>query len=414
MKKTILIFLLIAIVTKGYSQTKESKFVTGKPILGKAITFNTNKILYPKLAWSHFKDKQGNMYKVYAPKTSFSTPPFKIYKYTATGEGFLYFNSLDNNIGYETSPTGMKFTFDENANFYWQMGNCIMKLSNEGIIETLVGVWKENRNLKDGKGSNGLLAGHLYKLKYNSFDKSIYFSERVDKSQAYETFEGKVLGFNKIANSAPVVLRKCSTDGTLTTLKYKDGSLFLEAENDFWFAPNGDIIYRTSATAFTSRAYDIFRWDGKNKPVAVVKFHGGLFNGIKGDKGRWTVGDTSFARVTANPEQVIVNSKNEIIIYDGDARRFVKVNGNKVTAYSGTSDMQQVINGITLAAKSKDKDGTATTAEFYSVGTITIDKDDNMFFASKIGVRKLTPNGTVTTIIKATQKKTEKITDNEN
>jgi hypothetical protein len=412
--KTILFFCVLCVfIEKTNAQTKETKFITGKPILGKAVTFNTTTIIYPKVPWSNFKDEAGNMYKVYAPKNNFSYNPFKIYKYTPKGEAFLYFNSIDNNIGYETSPTGMKYTFDEAANFYWQMGNCIMKLSNEGVIEKLIGEWKENRNLKDGIGSNGLLAGHLYNFKYNPFDKFIYFTERVNNSQANETFEGTVLEFNKIANASPVVLRKCSTDGELTTLRYKDGSLFLEAEIDFWFAPNGDIIYHTTATAFGSRAYDIFRWDGKNKPVSVVKFHGGLFTGIKGDRGRWTLGDTSIARVTANPEQIIVNSKNELIIYDGDARRFAKLSGSKVTAYSGTSNMQKVVEGITLGAESKDIDGSAATAQFKSVGPLTIDKDDNIFFMSKIGVRKIAPNGTVTTIIKPALNKTEKNTNDE-
>jgi hypothetical protein len=390
------------------AQTKETKFVSGKPILGKAITFNTTTASYPKCAWSNFKDKTENMYRVYAPKTQFSTPPFKIYKYTSTGEGFLYFNSLDNNISYENAPTGMKYTFDEEANFYWQNGNQFYTLTNDGTIQVLAGAAKSNINtMQDGK--NATTTGALRKFKYNPYDGFIYFTESIYNPDGIY-LNGKIIP----SLTTMVFLRKISKRGEITTCTYANGDLFLENPLNIFFAPNGDIIYTKEATAFGSRAEDIFRWDGKNNPVSIVKFHGGLFTGVKGERGRWTVGDTSMARVTANVEQLIVNSKNEIIVYDANVKRFAKISSSKVTAYSGISDMLEVMGGITLGAKSKETDGAAATAQFGYVGTLTIDKDDNIFFRSQFGVRKIAPNGTVTTVIKNKQKKTEKATDDEN
>ena len=408
--KTIIILLcfLYPFVGNIFAQSKEPKFISGKPILGKAVTFNTTKVLNTKLAWSHIKDRQGNMYKVYAPKTTFSIPPFKIYKYTAAGENYLYFNSADNNIGYETSPTGMKYAFDEDANFYWQNGNQFYKLSNDGIIKKINDEATSNiSTMQDG--TNATTTGRLQHFKYNPYDGFIYFTEYIYNR------DGITLNGKQITDVTDMFfLRKMSTIGEITTCKYADRNLFLETPTNIFFAPNGDIIYTKAATAFGSRAEDIYRWDGKTVPVVQLKFHGGLFTGIKRDKGRWTVGDTSIARVTANPEQIIVNSKNELIIYDGNVSRFAKLSGNKVTAYSGTSNMQKVVEGITLDAESKDIDGNAATAQFKSIGPLTIDKDDNIFFMSKIGVRKLAPNGTVTTIIKPTLKKTEKNVDEDN
>jgi hypothetical protein len=408
MKKIFLLCALCIFIVNLNAQSKETKFVSGKPILGKAITFNTTTVSYPKCAWSNFKDNKGNMYRVFAPKTQFSTPPFKIYKYTPNGEAFLYFNSLDNNISYENAPTGMKYTFDEDANFYWQNGNQFFKLSNDGIIQLLAGKEGSNINkMQDGK--NGTTTGELRKFKYNPYDGFIYFTESIYNP------DGIYLNEKIIPTLTTMVfLRKLSKSGEITTCTYANGNLFLENPLNIFFAPNGDIIYSKKATAFGSRAEDVFRWDGKNNPVAVVKFHGGLFAGIKGDRGRWTVGDTSMARVTANVEQLIVNSKNEIIIYDANVKRFAKISGSKVTAYSGTSDMQAVIDGITLAGKSKEIDGTATMSQFGNVGTLTIDNDDEIFFKSQFGVRKIAANGTVITVIKNKQKKTEKATDNEN
>jgi hypothetical protein len=406
MKKVVLLCVLCAFVVKINAQNKETQFVTGKPILGKAVIFNTTTISFPKVAWSNFKDKQGNMYRVFAPK-SYSSPPFKIYKYTPAGDGFLYFNSFDNNLSSGNGPTGMKYTFDEEANFYWQNGNQFLKLTNDGTIQLLAGEVRSNINkMKDGK--NGTTTGNLRKFKYNPFDGFIYFTEAIYNR------DGIYLNDKLIPSVTDMVfLRKLSLNGEITTCTYNDGNLFLEKPNDIFFAPNGDIIYTKAATAFGSRAEDIFRWDGKNEPVVQVKFHGGLFTGVKGDRGRWTVGDTSVARVTGTVQDIIVNSKNELIIYDGDARRFSKLSGSKVTAYSGTSDMKSAIAGIKLGADSKETDGTATTAQFSGVGTLTIDKNDNIIFKSNYGVRKITPNGTVITIIKNKVNKTEKTTNDE-
>jgi hypothetical protein len=413
MKKNILFLLCVALslgvfVVQTNAQTKETKFVSGKPILGKAVTFNTTTVSYPKVAWSNFKDKNGNMYRVYAPKMQFSTPPFKIYKYTPEGEGFLYFNSLDNNISYENAPTGMKYTFDEEVNFYWQNGTRFFKLTSDGTIQLLAGEAKSNIN-KMLDGMNGTTTGGLRKFKYNPYDGFIYFTEAIyNRDGIY--LNGKIIP----VVTDMVFLRKLSKSGEITTCTYTNGALFLEKPYDIFFAPNGDIIYTKEATAFGSRAEDVFRWDGKNNPVSIVKFHGGLFTGVKGDRGRWTVGDTSIARVSAGVQDIIVNSKNELIIYDGNAKRFAKLSGSKVTAYSGTSNMQKVIEGISLGAESKETDGTATTAQFGYVGTLTIDKDDNIFFRSQYGVRKIASNGTVTTIIKSKQQKTGKNTGDEN
>jgi hypothetical protein len=410
MKNTILFCVLCALsafVGSVNAQPKETKFVTGKPILGKAITFDTTKVVYPKVAWSNFKDKNGNMYRVFAPKTQLVSPPFKIYKYTPASEAFLYFDSFDNNVSYENSPTGMKFAFDEDANFYWQNGSQFFVLTSDGNVELLAGTVRSKINeMHDGK--NGTTTGQLRKFKYNPFDGYIYFLEAIyNRDGIY--LNGKLIP----SVTDMVFIRKLSKSGEITTSTDANGNLFLEDPLNVFFAPNGDIIFTKESAAFGSRAEDVYRWDGKNSPVAVVKFNGGLFTGVKGDRGRWTVGDTSIARVSADVQDIVVNSKNEIIVYDGGAKRFAKISGNQVTAYSGTSNMQRVMDGISLVAETKETDGTSNTAQFGSVGILTIDKEDNIYFKSNLGVRKIAPNGTVTTIIKNKQKKTEKTIDDE-
>jgi hypothetical protein len=401
MKTLILIIIFVSsIASSVFAQPKETKFITGKPQFGKAVTFDTKTPVGIKVPWTKNADNQGNRYGILANGNStFAELPFRLYKITPDGKAFLYFKSADNNIAISSSPTDFKYAFDDSGNFFWQMGNCIVKLSNTGNLAIFAGTWKENRNLKDGQGSNAALAGHLYKFKYNPADKNIYFTERVDNSHAYETFEGEVLEDNRITGNAAIVLRKLSPTGILTTLRDKSGQLFLDAPEDLFFAPNGDLLYTASQGQDGSRASSIWKWDYKNAPQLLLKFNGGLFKGVKGERGRWTMGDTSIARI-GNPDYMAYNSKNELIIYDANVHRFAKLKGNQVTAFSGTSDMSALNEGVTLAAEVKeDKDGDAKTAQFASgFKEIQIDSADVIWIKTNNKLRKISPNGSASTV----------------
>jgi hypothetical protein len=378
-----------------HSQTKEQKFVTGKPILGKAITFNTTEPIKISIAWTPNSDASGNMYG-FLKSGNFGA--FKLYKINAAGNAFLYFKSIDNNIGISSNNLGLKYSFDSKGNFYWLMDNCIMTLTTAGNIETAAGEWKVNYDLKDGK--NGTLAGHVYDFKCDKND-NVIFTESVSPTFHF-TFNGKTLDSGD-PNNPYILVRKLLTNGELTTCRYSNGDLFLESPTDFNLAANADIFY-TKYQNDGSRGLTLYRWNYKNAPIKLLSFHGNLFSGSNGEKGRWTLGDTAKARVS-DPTHIFENSKKEIIIYELSMHRFVKLVGNKVMAYSGTSNDGQVISGLTMSASVKaDVDGKAATAQYTDVRYPTMDANDNIIFRSKAGVRKILPDGSVSTILKYTIK----------
>ncbi len=137
----------------------------------------------------------------------------------------------------------------------------------------------------------------------------------------------------------------------------------------------------------------------------MLKFYGGVFKGVKGERGRWTMGDKASARI-GNPDNMVFNSKNEVIIYDPDAHRFAKLTGNKVVHYSGSSDMSAIEQGITFGADVKtDKDGDAKTAQYASgMQEMQIDANDTIWIKTANILRKLSPNGSVSTVFTYTPK----------
>jgi hypothetical protein len=391
MKKIFLLCVLYSSVGNIFAQQKENKIINGKPIYGKAITFNTTELIKIPIAWAACKDEAGNMYG-FLKSGSFGA--FKLYKITPTGEVFLYFKSIDNNIGISSNNLGLKYCFNSKGDFYWLMGNCIMKLTTEGNVETAAGEWKVNYDIKDGK--NGTLAGHIFDFKCDKND-NIIFTESVSPTFHF-TFNGKTLDSGD-PNNPYILVRKLLTNGELTTCRYSSGDLFLESPTEFNLAPNGDIFY-TKYQNDGSRGLSIYRWNYKSAPIKLLSFHGNLFAGSNGEKGRWTLGDTSKARVS-DPTYIFENSKKEIIIYELSMHRFVKLVGNKVMAYSGTSDDGEVKSGIAMAAIVKaDIDGKAATAQYTYVHYPIMDANDNIIFRSKTGVRKILPDGSVSTILK--------------
>jgi hypothetical protein len=397
MKRLILIPVIVfTLVMSAFAQAKDPGFISGKPQYGEAVTFDTKTPVNIKVPWTKNSDNQGNKYGVIVDgKSSLVSVAFRLYKIMPDGKSFVYFNSLDNNIGVSSDPNRFKWAFDESGNFFWQSNQCILKLSNTGTISIFAGSLKFTNDLKDGQGSNAALAGHLYKFKYNSFDKHIYFIERVATRSYNETFEGAGVPDNKITGNSSVVLRKLSPNGVVTTLRDRSGQLFLEPLEDIFFAPNGDLLYTASQGQDGSRASSIWRWDYKNTPQLLLKFNGGLFTGVNGERGRWTMGDISIARI-GYPAELFYNSKNELIIYDNNVRRFAKLKGNQVVAFSGTSDMSSLLKGIQLGAE--DKDGDAKIAQFAGIKEMQIDSSDNIWIKTSTTLRKISPNGSVTTV----------------
>jgi hypothetical protein len=130
---------------------------------------------------------------------------------------------------------------------------------------------------------------------------------------------------------------------------------------------NGDIIV-------ADKNYNAIR---KITRTGIETIAGGNGNGFED-------GDAKTAQFN-RPIGVVVNSKNEIFVCDEGNHRIRKISGNTVSTYAG--------NGNGGYA-----DGPATTADFLYPKSIAIDNSDNIYVAENTMIRKISPDGMVTTL----------------
>jgi len=104
------------------------------------------------------------------------------------------------------------------------------------------------------------------------------------------------------------------------------------------------------------------------------------------------------------PSQIVFNKKGELFFSDQRMNRIIKVVNNKVTTAAGNSFIQPCGSNIGGRSKEGYSDGKALTAlfNFPQRVSIAIDSKDNIYIidGGNDAVRKLTPDGFVTTIAK--------------
>lgn len=114
-------------------------------------------------------------------------------------------------------------------------------------------------------------------------------------------------------------------------------------------------------------------------------------------------GEISTAELV-QPGPIVFNRKGELIFADWRMNRLIKVANNKVTTLAGSSLIQPC--GSNMGGRSKEgyKDGPALQAlfNFPSKVRLAIDSKDNIYIldGGNYAIRKLSPNGMVTTIAK--------------
>lgn len=169
------------------------------------------------------------------------------------------------------------------------------------------------------------------------------------------------------------------------------------------YSGNGNSAYIDSARLDSSFFEPFGMTLDKDGGLIVVDSGNNLIRKIKDDKvttiaGKYSVdesiglprigfadGNALEAKFNA-PRYAVVNSKGEIFVTDTGNNAVRKIAGGKVYTFSG--------NGTAGYA-----DGSAAAARFNTPSGIAVDKDDNLFIADTMNnvIRKITPNGTVTT-----------------
>lgn len=117
----------------------------------------------------------------------------------------------------------------------------------------------------------------------------------------------------------------------------------------------------------------------------------------------YTQGDIAKAELV-QPGPIVFNKKGELFFADWRMNRIIKVSNNKVSTVAGASLIQPC--GSNMGGRSKEgyKDGKALTAlfNFPTRVRLAIDSKDHIFIldGGNNAIRKLTPDGTVTTVAK--------------
>lgn len=114
-------------------------------------------------------------------------------------------------------------------------------------------------------------------------------------------------------------------------------------------------------------------------------------------------GDISKAELMA-PEDIVITKNKEVVFADARLNRIIKIANNKVATVAGNSEIQP--NNVNIGGRSKEgyKDGKAATAlfNFPLRVRIAIDSKQNIYIidGGNDCIRKLTPDGMVTTVAK--------------
>ena len=189
------------------------------------------------------------------------------------------------------------------------------------------------------------------------------------------------------------VIRKISSSGMVSTLKTPDGKFILPNNiSGMTVDLQGNIIFGS---------YSFGRFVGK------IELATGAITVIAGQpyKREWcpvyTQGDVSKAEFV-EPETIIMNQKGEIIFADQRIHRLIKIAGGKVSTLAGNSVIDPCSSNIAGRAQEGNKDGRAAAALFNFPKGMAYDSRGNLYIADmdNHSIRKLTPDGTVTTFAK--------------
>lgn len=189
------------------------------------------------------------------------------------------------------------------------------------------------------------------------------------------------------------VVRKIA-GGMVTTLKTADGKFILPHDISAVTTDNqGNIVYAAGGFA---------RFIGKIDVAA------GKFSVIAGQpyKKQWcpvyTQGDAAKSEFVDPAAAIITNQKGEILFTDQRLHRIIKIAGGKVSTLAGNSIIDPCSQNIGGRAQEGNKDGKALTALFNNPKGIAFDSKGNLYIADMYNhsIRKLSPDGTVTTFAK--------------
>lgn len=382
--------------------TSSNNSNNGKLLSQTIVGFNSTTPYPTPITWGPYKDAAGNRYGIYDLYRKYNA--LDIYKTTPQGETFLYYSNEANKglMKKDVLPV-----MDAANNIYFinttQRFTSISRLTNTGKVEFVAGGQNTKWEITDGTGANGKME-EIQKMKILK-DGNIYFTEIYNSEKTKLTeYTGKINNAAINVTNSIVILRKLTPEGELTTPKDKNGDVFVLHKNwDFDMDAAGNIY------TGGQYIYKITPNEGLVKIAGTPDPYEKLGETAGGAKLRWVMGDVSKAKIPGI-DKIFVNSKDEIIVFSGTAKRFAKIKGKTVTLLAGTNDMkcwnQNICGGVDC---DKEIDGAITTATISGLANDMVQDGDDIYFTTYdlntlryinkvLSVRKISTTGTVKTI----------------
>ena len=303
----------------------------------------------------------------------------KVIKITSQGKAELFAgggrNSKDG-MGKEAGFSSLAgIAIDSSDNLYVADGTMIRKITADGSVTTLAGT--KISGYKDGDRSTAAFVN----LDNIAID---------NKGTIYVTDNEWT---NNRGSTGYYVIRKISADGIVSTIKNgNEGELRIHYPRGMACDAAGNLYVNASVSHCIK----------KISPSGIITTVAGQcdktkFNSI------YKEGDINNAVLTC-PSGMAIAKNGDIYITDSRLQRIIKIGGNKVTTVAGTGKFNFSGNPAG-AAEPGYADGKALTARFDSPNGIAFDKNGNLYIIDRSSsnnsyIRKLTPDGTVTTFCK--------------
>ncbi|SOD91750.1 NHL repeat-containing protein [Spirosoma fluviale] len=301
----------------------------------------------------------------------------RVMKLTPDGKLSYITEDIRKDIKRAPYPRCNAMAIDAQDNIYMADEGLIWKLTLDGKVTLFAGVPFVSR-VKDGP----LQTAQFRSIEFIEIDQAgnIYVAERDNT--------------NKDNLGDFYLIRKIDANGMVTTLVNTRESTTLKTK---WIAGMG-----------IDPAGNLYLSDGAGRCIKKLAVNGTVTTlaGLCGKREFHPVyvqGDVSKAELMA-PQDILINSKGDVIFADGRLHRIIKIAENKVATIAGNSIIQP--NNVNMGGRAQEgyKDGKALTALFnFPLGCdIAMDSKQNIYIidGGNDCIRKLSADGMVTTIAK--------------
>ena len=303
--------------------------------------------------------------------------PGRIAKISPDGKLSYITEDIRKDIPSNPLPGCKSMAIDRNDNIYMADLDLIWKLTPDGKVTLFAGVPYKNK-VKDGPLKNA----QFREIHFIEADKdgNLYIAERDDSNM------------DNLGDF--YLIRKISKEGMVTTLVNT--------------RENADLKTRWISGLGVDTAGNIYVSDGDGRCIKKLDKDGEIST-VAGMCGKrqfhpiYVQGDINKAELMA-PQDILIDKQGNVIFSDGRLHRIIKVADNKVTTIAGNGVIQP--NSVNMGGRAKEgyKDGPALTALFdFPLGCdIAIDSKQNIYIIDGGNgcIRKLSPEGVVTTIAK--------------